>query len=92
MFIFTLMQPVPTEDQYKQMVLDKTGGLFRLAVGLMESCSPPQNSPPLDFTKLLNLLGLYFQIRDDLLNVSRYVPSHPQHIHTCALYVSTVPK
>ena len=27
----------PTEDQYKQMVIDKTGGLFRLAVGLMQA-------------------------------------------------------
>ena len=26
----------PTEDEYRQMVLDKTGGLFRLAVGLMQ--------------------------------------------------------
>lgn len=27
----------PSEEQYKRMVLDKTGGLFRLAVGLMQS-------------------------------------------------------
>lgn len=59
----------PSEEQYKQMVLDKTGGLFRLAVGLMQGfCSDHQD---LDFTNLLNKLGLYFQIRDDFLNVSR---------------------
>lgn len=51
---------------YKQMVLDKTGGLFRLSVGLMQAFSDIE----LDFTELLNQLGLYFQIRDDFLNVS----------------------
>ena len=34
----------PTEAQYRQMVLDKTGGLFRLAVGLMQAF----RSAPLD--------------------------------------------
>ena len=27
----------PTEEQYCDMVIDKTGGLFRLAVGLMQA-------------------------------------------------------
>ena len=58
----------PTEDEYKRMVLDKTGGLFRLAVGLMQ-CFSGENRHK-DFTGLLNLLGLYFQIRDDYLNIS----------------------
>ena len=58
----------PTEEAYKSMVLDKTGGLFRLAVGLMQSFSTlPERT---DFTVLLNLLGLYFQVRDDFLNLS----------------------
>lgn len=56
----------PSEDEYKQMVIDKTGGLFRLAVGLMQAFSTNQK----DFTKLLNVLSLYFQIRDDYLNIS----------------------
>ena len=100
----------PSEAQYKQMVLDKTGGLFRLAVGLMQalvqssssstSISADSNSSSnitsssssnsnsissscassgsrskdelasADYTPLLNLLALYFQIRDDFLNVS----------------------
>ena len=29
----------PTEEEYERMVLDKTGGLFRLAVGLMQAFS-----------------------------------------------------
>lgn len=56
----------PTEEQYKGMVLDKTGGLFRLAVGLMQCFS----NNTTDFKPLLNLLGYYFQVRDDYLNVS----------------------
>lgn len=50
------------------MVLDKTGGLFRLAVGLMQAFSENKT----DYTPLLNSLGLYFQIRDDYVNISRY--------------------
>lgn len=48
------------------MVMDKTGGLFRLSVGLMQAFSDNQS----DFTPLLNLFAMYFQIRDDLLNIS----------------------
>ena len=58
----------PTEDQYCKMVLDKTGGLFRLAVGLIQAFAT-QNQHT-DFTPLVNNLGLYFQIRDDLINLS----------------------
>lgn len=56
----------PTLDQYRQMVKDKTGGLFRLSVGLMQVFSSNKS----DYYPLLDLLGLYFQIRDDYLNVS----------------------
>jgi geranylgeranyl diphosphate synthase type 3 len=56
----------PSEDEYRDMVLNKTGGLFRLAVGLMQAFSDNKT----DFTKLLNALGLYFQIRDDFVNIS----------------------
>ena len=59
------------EEQYRQMVEDKTGGLFRLAVGLM--CSFSDKYVASDFKSLLNMLSLYFQIRDDFLNVSRFV-------------------
>lgn len=50
------------------MILDKTGGLFRLAVGLMQSFATSHKET--DFTPLVNNLGLYFQIRDDLINLS----------------------
>jgi geranylgeranyl diphosphate synthase type 3 len=32
-------QICPTEDEYKSMVIDKTGGLFRLAIRLMQAYS-----------------------------------------------------
>ena len=58
----------PSEEQYKSMVLDKTGGLFRLAVGIMQPfCTACCDY---SFTNLLNSLSLYFQIRDDFLNIS----------------------
>jgi geranylgeranyl diphosphate synthase type 3 len=57
----------PTEKEYCNMVLDKTGGLFRLAVGLMQSFAAA--SKDVDFTPLVNNLGMYFQIRDDLINL-----------------------
>jgi geranylgeranyl diphosphate synthase type 3 len=59
---------VPTESQYISMVIDKTGGLFRLAVGLMQAFATTHQST--DFVPLVNNLGLYFQIRDDLINLA----------------------
>ncbi|KAI9368402.1 isoprenoid synthase domain-containing protein [Aspergillus egyptiacus] len=56
----------PTEEQYIGMVLDKTGGLFRLAVRLMQLES---NNHTCDCIPLANLLGTIFQIRDDILNL-----------------------
>ncbi|GLD95787.1 hypothetical protein PINS_up004465 [Pythium insidiosum] len=55
----------PTEDEYITMVEYKTGGLFRLAVGLMQAFSACDT----DFTPLLNALAVYFQIRDDYINL-----------------------
>jgi len=55
----------PTEEQYRQMVLDKTGGLFRLCLRLMQVFSKDKR----DYIPLVNLLSLYFQIRDDFINL-----------------------
>ncbi|KAM9155901.1 geranylgeranyl pyrophosphate synthase isoform 3-T4 [Pangshura tecta] len=55
----------PTEAEYKAMVLKKTGGLFGLAVGLMQLFSNYKR----DLKPLLNTLGLFFQIRDDYANL-----------------------
>ncbi len=58
----------PTEDDYLEMVQNKTGGLFRLAVKLMQAESPERGR--LDCVPLVNLMGLIFQICDDYLNLS----------------------
>ncbi|XP_052893352.1 terpene synthase isoform X1 [Anopheles moucheti] len=56
----------PTESEYKQMTIRKTGGLFMLAIRLMQLFSDNRT----DFNKLTAILGLYFQIRDDYCNLS----------------------
>lgn len=56
----------PTEEDYLEMVGNKTGGLFRLGIKLMQAESPST----LDCIPLVNLFGLVFQIRDDYMNLS----------------------
>eukprot|EP01100_Stratorugosa_tubuloviscum_P016080 TRINITY_DN996_c0_g2_i1.p1 TRINITY_DN996_c0_g2~~TRINITY_DN996_c0_g2_i1.p1 ORF type:complete len:327 (+),score=130.78 TRINITY_DN996_c0_g2_i1:179-1159(+) len=55
----------PSEESYREMVLDKTGGLFRLAIKVMQSFSKNKTN----YIELVNLLALYFQIRDDYVNL-----------------------
>uniref|UniRef100_A0A2P2I675 Geranylgeranyl pyrophosphate synthase-like n=1 Tax=Hirondellea gigas TaxID=1518452 RepID=A0A2P2I675_9CRUS len=55
----------PTEEQYRTMTIRKTGGLFGLAIRLMQLFSDCKSN----FTALTDLLGLYFQIRDDYANL-----------------------
>eukprot|EP00659_Diplonema_papillatum_P016106 gene16106-24675_t len=56
---------IPSVERYLRMVDNKTGGLFRLTVRLMEVFSEVQ----LDYLPLLKLFGRYFQILDDYLNL-----------------------
>lgn len=56
----------PSEDDYKLMTIRKTGGLFMLAIRLMQLFSKNTD----DFSLLTAILGLYFQIRDDYCNLS----------------------
>ncbi|XP_055323953.1 terpene synthase-like [Sitodiplosis mosellana] len=56
----------PTESEYKLMTIRKTGGLFMLGVGLMRLFSDSDK----DFTRITAILGLFFQIRDDYLNLT----------------------
>jgi geranylgeranyl diphosphate synthase type 3 len=59
----------PTEADYLEMVSNKTGGLFRLAVKLMQAEST--RDPPFpDCVPLVNTIGLLFQILDDYANLS----------------------
>ena len=73
----------PSEDDYLEMVGNKTGGLFRLAVQLMQAESrnekwatslyakhAPTDTRRRHFVPLVNTIGLLFQIRDDYMNLS----------------------
>ncbi|KAF2453650.1 geranylgeranyl diphosphate synthase [Lineolata rhizophorae] len=55
----------PTEADYLEMVGNKTGGLFRLAVKLMQA----ESAVEIDCVPLVNTIGLLFQIADDHLNL-----------------------
>ncbi|KAI9269061.1 geranylgeranyl pyrophosphate synthase [Phascolomyces articulosus] len=55
----------PTEEQYVDMVNNKTSGLLRLAVRLMQEAS----SSSVDYTYLVNIIGIHFQVRDDYMNL-----------------------
>jgi len=57
----------PSEEEYLNMVQDKTGGLFRLAVGLLRSFASQNQTT--DYTALVDNLAVYFQIRDDFVNL-----------------------
>ncbi|KAL1945260.1 hypothetical protein VTO73DRAFT_2111 [Trametes versicolor] len=57
----------PTEEEYVSMVNNKTGGLFRVAVKLMMACST--TNIMVEYVPLVNLFGVYFQIRDDYMNL-----------------------
>ncbi|KAH0293178.1 geranylgeranyl diphosphate synthase 1, partial [Aureobasidium sp. EXF-3399] len=56
----------PSEHDYLEMVGNKTGGLFRLAIKLMQA----ESSVPIDCVPLCNTIGLLYQIRDDYKNLS----------------------
>ncbi|KAB8211354.1 isoprenoid synthase domain-containing protein [Aspergillus parasiticus] len=56
----------PSEEEYLEMVGNKTGGLFRLAIKLMQA----ESATGKDCVSLVNVLGLIFQICDDYLNLS----------------------
>ncbi|KAI0392436.1 isoprenoid synthase domain-containing protein [Xylariaceae sp. FL0594] len=63
----------PTEEDYLEMVSNKTGGLFRLAVKLMQSQSPHHSSDgnsAVDCVPLAEILGQAFQIADDYKNLA----------------------
>ena len=67
----------PTEQEYVEMVNNKTGGLLRLAVKLMQACSSSttychylcDELTGRDYVPLVNLIGILFQIRDDYQNL-----------------------
>jgi len=67
----------PSEDDYLEMVGNKTGGLFRLAIKLMQAESKSSR----DCVPLVNLIGIIFQIRDDYMNLCS--PSYTSNKGLC---------
>ncbi|EFW16420.1 geranylgeranyl diphosphate synthase [Coccidioides posadasii str. Silveira] len=67
----------PTEEDYLEMVGNKTGGLFRLAIKLMQA----ESEVSVDCIPLVNLMGLIFQICDDYLNLSN--PTYSKNKGLC---------
>eukprot|EP00475_Leptophrys_vorax_P010023 TRINITY_DN166_c0_g1_i4.p2 TRINITY_DN166_c0_g1~~TRINITY_DN166_c0_g1_i4.p2 ORF type:complete len:222 (+),score=58.37 TRINITY_DN166_c0_g1_i4:2191-2856(+) len=56
----------PSLERYKQMVSNKTGGLLRLFVRMMQALV---NDTSERFSKLVDMLGILYQIRDDYVNL-----------------------
>ncbi|KAJ7450209.1 isoprenoid synthase domain-containing protein [Mycena latifolia] len=63
----------PTEEEYVHMVNNKTSGLLRIAIRLMMACAT--TNIDVDYVPLMNLIGLFYQIRDDLMNLQSPVYS-----------------
>ncbi|KAH7883324.1 isoprenoid synthase domain-containing protein [Phlebopus sp. FC_14] len=61
----------PSEEEYIEMVQDKTGGLLRIAVRLMMACAT--KNADVNYVPLTDLIGIWFQIRDDYLNLQSNV-------------------
>lgn len=55
----------PTEEEYFEMVANKTGGLFRLMYRMMKA----ESSMPIDLLPVVELLGVIFQVVDDYKNL-----------------------
>ncbi|KAI9009324.1 geranylgeranyl pyrophosphate synthase [Phycomyces nitens] len=55
----------PSEEEFIEMVDNKTGGLLRLAVKLMQEASNSER----DYTGLVGKIGIHFQVRDDYMNL-----------------------
>ena len=54
-------------EEYLEMIKDKTGGLFRLAIKLLLLYSDVKENDQL--ISLANLMGILYQVRDDYLNL-----------------------
>jgi geranylgeranyl diphosphate synthase type 3 len=60
----------PSELEYINMVSDKTGGLFRLAVRLLIAESPWTSACRPEYLSLVDIVGIIFQILDDYRNAA----------------------
>lgn len=61
------LEKLPDVEEYLEMIKDKTGGLFRLAIKLLLLYSDVKENDQL--VSLANLMGILYQVRDDYLNL-----------------------
>ncbi|KIJ66066.1 hypothetical protein HYDPIDRAFT_87429 [Hydnomerulius pinastri MD-312] len=61
----------PSEEEYIDMVKDKTGGLLRIVIRLMMECATTNKD--VNYIPLVDLIGIWFQIRDDYMNLQSNV-------------------
>ncbi|PYI01588.1 terpenoid synthase [Aspergillus sclerotiicarbonarius CBS 121057] len=64
----------PSEAEYFEMVDKKTGALFLMLLRLMQASSPV--STPFDITHFCQLMGRWYQVRDDYMNLQSADYSH----------------
>ncbi|KAJ6488870.1 isoprenoid synthase domain-containing protein [Mycena sanguinolenta] len=57
----------PTEEEYIHMVNDKTSGGLRITLRFLMACAT--RNIDVDYIPLVNLIGILYQMRDDLLNL-----------------------
>nr|GAT55621.1 predicted protein [Mycena chlorophos] len=65
----------PSEEEYMTMVNDKTSGLLRAGVKLLQACGTANLET--DYMPLVNLIGVFYQIRDDYSNLRNQDGSTP---------------
>ena len=65
------LEELPTIEEYLSMVQNKTGGLFRLSVKLLDvfSRERPEQKQLDKVLTIANLAGIIYQVRDDYLNL-----------------------
>lgn len=57
----------PSEEEYISMANGKAGAMLRVGIRLMLACATTNTD--VDYVPLVNLFGLFGQIRDDLMNL-----------------------
>lgn len=67
-YLLQIKDKLPTIEEYLQMIKDKTGGLFRLSIKLLDLFSNEADKSSM--LSIANLLGIIYQIRDDYLNLT----------------------
>lgn len=61
------LERLPTEDEYLEMVMDKTGGLFRIIIKLLDVFAPTKSTK---YIALSSIIGIIYQLRDDYYNLT----------------------